>query len=132
LLAFSGLVGFVKDGSLLSLLAGSITAVIAVIALQLSITHNRSGVPLGILLSFVVFLVCSFRDRREKRKVRLRDHEGEPLAKANRNELLLYASGLVLGVLSTVQSQGLRTRALIVAVFFAVLIVIFVVRCTRS
>jgi uncharacterized membrane protein (UPF0136 family) len=38
LLAVSGLIGYVKEGSQLSLIAGSIAAVVASIALRLSVT----------------------------------------------------------------------------------------------
>jgi uncharacterized membrane protein (UPF0136 family) len=132
LLAVSGLIGYVKERSRLSLLAGSIAAVVAVIALRLSVTNNRWGVPLGVLLSFVVLLVCSYRFRRERRKVRLRDHEGQLLGKSMQNELLLIASGLVLCVLGTVPRAGLTPRGLLGFGIFGVLAVIFLVKWIRS
>ena len=132
LLAPGGLIGYVKEGSRLSLIAGSISAGVAVIALRLSIANNRWGIPLGMLLSSVVLLVCSARSRRERSQVRLRDHEGELLGKSMQNQLLFIVSGLVVCVLGTVQSVKLTSRALLGVSIFGVLAVVFLVKWIRS
>ena len=132
LLAVSGLIGYVRDGSRLSLIAGSLAAVVAVIALRLSVMNDRWGLPLGVLLSFVVLLICSYRSRRERSKVRLRDHEGQLLGKSIQNELLFIASGLVLSVLAAVQGVGLTPRGFLGFGLFGVLAVMFLVKWIRS
>jgi uncharacterized membrane protein (UPF0136 family) len=132
LLAVSGLIGYVKERSRLSLIAGSIAAVVAVIARRLSVRNNRWGIPLGVLLSFVVLLVCSYRSRGERSKVRLRDHEGELLGKSMQNELLFIVSGMVLGVLAAVRSGGLTLRGLLAFGLFGVLAAISLIKWLRS
>jgi uncharacterized membrane protein (UPF0136 family) len=132
LLAVSGMIGYVKHGSRLSLIVGSIAAVVAGIALRLSVTNSPWGIRLGVFLSIVVLFVCSYRYRRERNKVRLRDHEGELLGKSMQNELLFIISGLVLSVLGTVQSVGFTFNQLFGFGIFGVLAVIFLVKWIRS
>jgi uncharacterized membrane protein (UPF0136 family) len=132
LLTVSGVVGYVKEGSRLTLLACSVAAAVAVLALRLSVTNNRWGVLLGVFLSFVVLLVCSHRARRERSRVRLRDQEGQLLGKSMQNELMLIASGLVLSVLAAVQGAGLTHRGLLLFVLFGVMAVLFLLKWIRS
>jgi uncharacterized membrane protein (UPF0136 family) len=68
LLAVGGLIGYLKAGSRPSLIAGLISGVVASVALGLSVANNPWGVPLGQLLSFVMFLVFGYRYAAKTRK----------------------------------------------------------------
>ena len=61
LLAIGGLIGYFKAGSRPSLIAGLLSAAAAFTALGLSIGDNRWGVPLGLVLSIVLFLLFGYR-----------------------------------------------------------------------
>jgi len=68
LLAVGGAIGYLKAGSRSSLIAGSISAIVAAQALGLSIRSNRWGVPLGLLLSISLFVLFGYRYAAKTRK----------------------------------------------------------------
>jgi uncharacterized membrane protein (UPF0136 family) len=68
LLAVGGAIGYFKAGSRPSLIAGSISAVAAALALFLSIRSNRWGVPLGLILSISLFVLFGYRYAAKTRK----------------------------------------------------------------
>ena len=61
LLAIGGLIGYFKAGSRPSLIAGLLSSAAAFTALGLSIGDNRWGVPLGLVLSIVLFILFGYR-----------------------------------------------------------------------
>jgi uncharacterized membrane protein (UPF0136 family) len=61
LLAVGGVLGFVKARSRASLISGLLSAVFAVVALGLALLRNRFGIPLGVLLAIVLFVLFGYR-----------------------------------------------------------------------
>jgi uncharacterized membrane protein (UPF0136 family) len=68
LLGIGGLMGYLKAGSRPSLIAGSISAVAALVALGLSAANHQLGVPLGLLLSITLFVLFGYRYAVKTRK----------------------------------------------------------------
>jgi uncharacterized membrane protein (UPF0136 family) len=68
LLAVGGLVGYVKAGSRVSLIAGLSSALAAFVAVWLSATNPRWGVALGMLLSIALFTLFGYRYAVKTRK----------------------------------------------------------------
>jgi uncharacterized membrane protein (UPF0136 family) len=68
LLAVGGLIGYLKAGSRASLIAGSISALVAIAAVGLSFKSPSWGVPLGLILSISLFLLFGYRYAVKTRK----------------------------------------------------------------
>jgi uncharacterized membrane protein (UPF0136 family) len=68
LLAIGGLIGYFKAGSRPSLIAGLLSAVAAFVALGLSAARHQLGIPLGLLLSTVLFVLFGYRYAIRNRK----------------------------------------------------------------
>ena len=68
LLLVGGLIGYLKASSRASLVAGSLSAAAAFAALALSIQNTSWGVPLGLLLSIVLFILFGYRYAAKTRK----------------------------------------------------------------
>ncbi len=60
--------GYLKAGSRSSLIAGSISAFAALVALGLSAADQKLGVPLGLLLSITLFVLFGYRYAVKTRK----------------------------------------------------------------
>jgi uncharacterized membrane protein (UPF0136 family) len=61
LLLAGGAIGYVKAGSRASLIAGSMSAAIAVVALAISMWAVRWGIALGMLLAIALFGLFGYR-----------------------------------------------------------------------
>jgi uncharacterized membrane protein (UPF0136 family) len=61
LLGVGGLIGYLKAGSRPSLIAGSISALVALVALGLSLKYKNYGIVLGLLLSISLFILFGYR-----------------------------------------------------------------------
>ena len=68
LLVVGGLIGYLKAGSRASLIAGSISALAAFVALGLSFRNSQWGTALGLLLAIVLFLLFGYRYAAKTRK----------------------------------------------------------------
>jgi uncharacterized membrane protein (UPF0136 family) len=68
LLGLGGAIGYLKAGSRASLIAGSISAAVAVVALALSIAYKNFGVTLGLILSITLFILFGYRYAVKTRK----------------------------------------------------------------
>jgi uncharacterized membrane protein (UPF0136 family) len=70
LLGVGGIVGFVKAGSRSSLIAGSISALVALGALALSLAdkNQNMGIALGLILSISLFILFAYRYAVKTRK----------------------------------------------------------------
>ena len=68
LLGVGGLMGYLKAGSRPSLIAGSISALAAILALGLSAANHALGVPLGLILSITLFVLFGYRYAVKTRK----------------------------------------------------------------
>jgi uncharacterized membrane protein (UPF0136 family) len=68
LLGGGGLTGYFKAGSRASLIAGSLSALAALLALGLSLRSMRWGVALGMLLSIALFILFGYRYAVKTRK----------------------------------------------------------------
>jgi uncharacterized membrane protein (UPF0136 family) len=70
LLGVGGLIGFLKAGSKASLIAGSISALLALAAVALSLTSKSRnlGVALGLILSISLFIMFAYRYAAKTRK----------------------------------------------------------------
>ncbi len=68
LLGAGGLIGYLKAGSRPSLIAGSISALAALAALALSISHKNLGIALGMILSISLFVLFGYRYAVKTRK----------------------------------------------------------------
>jgi uncharacterized membrane protein (UPF0136 family) len=86
LLALGGVIGYLKAGSRPSLIAGLLSALVALVALGLSARANRSGILLGLLLSVALVVLFGYR-------------YGVKTRKFMPSGLLAVASIIVLGVM---------------------------------
>jgi uncharacterized membrane protein (UPF0136 family) len=70
LLGIGGLIGYLKAGSRSSLIAGSISALVALAAVALSLADkNRNmGIALGLILSISLFILFTYRYAAKTRK----------------------------------------------------------------
>jgi uncharacterized membrane protein (UPF0136 family) len=68
LLGVGGVVGYLKAGSRPSLIAGSLSALIALAALALSIKYKNFGIALGLILSISLFILFTYRYAAKTRK----------------------------------------------------------------